>query len=332
MGDDRSSVKRILIIKISAIGDIIRSLPSLSSVARIFPNAKIDFMISDKNVNLIEPCPYISEIIPYDVERYSGNAIEFWKFSYGLRKKKYDLVLNLQNTRRFNIMGMISGARERTDIITLERPTKGVEGVFRVLETVGINPKRQYFEFWYTEEDHAFAKKFLSDCGIAPKSRIAALCPGAQWLSKQWPLQYYTELANRIHENTKAPIIIFGGPGEESRAVEIQENSSAVVHIATGKTTLRQAARIISECSIFVSNDSGLMHLAAHVNTPTLGIFGSTNPAYHGPCGEGNLAVFRGVECSPCYLPECKLDFERYYCQSAISVDDVYRQVKSIMR
>lgn len=332
MTDDRSRINRILIIKISAIGDIIRSLPSLSSVARIFPKAQIDFMISDKYVNLIEPCPYINEIIRFDKERYTSSAIEFVKFSYGLRKRKYDLILNLQNTRRYDIMGLLAGAKERTDVITLERPTKGVEGVFKVLETVGITPKRQYYEFWYSEEDHEFAKKFMADHGIKHKSRIVGICPGGAWLSKQWPIQYYTELVNRISDNTGAQVIVFGGQGEESRAVEIQENSTATVHIATGKTTLRQAARIISECSIFVSNDSGLMHLAAHVNTPTLGIFGSTNPAYHGPCGEGNLSVFRGVECSPCYLAECKLDFERYYCLSSLSVDDVHRQVKLIMR
>lgn len=327
-----NDINKILIIKVGSVGDVVRALPALSSVARIFPKAKIDFMISDRHVNLIEPCPFINEIINYNVEKSSSNHFDFLKFGMMIRKRKYDMVLNLQNTRRFDLLATISGAREKTDLTRHDRPIKGVEAGFKILETVGIKPKRRYSEFWYTEEDHAFAAKFLADCGIKPRTRIAGLCPGGAWVSKQWPLQYYTELANRLYETTGASIIVFGGPGEEARAEEIKKNALAPVYIATGKTTLRQAARIISECSIFVSNDTGLMHIAAHVNVPTVGIFGSTNPNFHGPCGEGNLSVFRGVECSPCYLPECKLDFELYYCQTAISVEDVHSKVKLIMR
>jgi heptosyltransferase-2 len=89
---------------------------------------------------------------------------------------------------------------------------------------------------------------------------------------------------------------------------------------------------LIERCSAFVSNDSGLMHAAALQEVPTAGIFGPTNPAFHGPCGEGHLTFFRGVDCSPCSLPECNLEAERYYCLGAIPPIEVYKGVRRIMR
>ena len=108
--------------------------------------------------------------------------------------------------------------------------------------------------------------------------------------------------------------------------------TSANTVVVAGDTTIRQAARLIRECAVFVSNDSGLMHVAAIQDVPTIGLFGPTNPAYHGPCREGNIALYRGVECAPCYSAECTLDIDPLYCINSISVEEVFRTVRRIMR
>jgi len=162
--------------------------------------------------------------------------------------------------------------------------------------------------------------------------KLIGLAPGAGWQSKQWPLKKYVELANALHKSTGGSAIVFGSASEVRRAEEIKKRSVAPVAIASGATTIRQAAALIEKCSVFISNDSGLMHVADLLQVPTVGMFGSTNPAYHGPSMTGNRSLFGGIECSPCYKPECKLDFDKYYCLTSLGVDEAYDAAMKIMR
>ncbi|HOO55360.1 MAG TPA: glycosyltransferase family 9 protein [bacterium] len=328
---DRDSIRRILVIKTSALGDIVRTFPALVSVAKHFQHAQISYMIGEQYVDVIEPCPYISEVIPYKKRRNMEDLSGFLRFASDIRKKRFDLVLNFQNTKRFDYLARISGAKYRTSIITLDRPIDGVEGVFKILNTVGVYPKRRYYEFWYTDDDVSFTQDFLERNNMNDGKKIIGLNPGVAWKSKQWPVEKYAELANRLVENTGAHIVVFGNEAERDRAEQILERANYPVAIAAGDTTIRQAACIISKCCLFVSNDSGLMHVAAIQDVPTLGLFGSTNPAYHGPCREGNLSIFHAVDCSPCYCAECRLEIEKYFCMRSITVDEVYKGARSIM-
>ncbi len=329
---DKKLVKKILVIKTSALGDIVRAMPALVTVAKTFPDAKLSFLVGERFVELVEPCPYLSEIIPYRKRKNTEDLLGFIRFAMEIRERKFDLVLNFQNTRRFDLLARISGARWKTDIVTLDRPMNGVEGVFEILRTVGIRPNRRFYEFWFEEADLGYAADFLERNDIAEGEKIVGLNPGGGWTSKQWPLEHYAELATKLAAGAEARIVVFGSGEERDRAEKIAKDAGCKVAIAAGETTIRQAAAIIRRCSAFVSNDSGLMHIAALLDIPTVGIFGPTNPAYHGPCGDGHLIFYRGVECSPCSKPECHLDFERYYCIDAIPVTEVYKGVRRIMR
>ncbi|HOY63300.1 MAG TPA: glycosyltransferase family 9 protein [bacterium] len=332
MAIDKSEIKKILIIKISAIGDIVRVFPAIVSVAKMFPEARISFMTSEQYVSLVEPCPYISEIIPYKKRRNLEGLPEFLKFAMGIRARGFDMVLNLQNTKRYDIIAKLSGASHTTKIVNLDRPVDGVEGVFKVLATAGIEPKRRHYEFWFTDEDRERAGEFLARNGLSETDKIAGVNPGAGWKSKQWPVEKYAELSKRLVEKDGMKVVVFGSAEERSRAERIKLLAGEGVFVDSGESSIREAAFVISKCSTFISNDSGLMHIAAIQDVPTVGIFGSTNPAYHRPCREGNIAIFRAVDCSPCSSPECKLDFEKYYCLTSISVDEVYKAVRSIKR
>lgn len=329
---DRARIKKILIIKTGALGDIVRSFPALVSVAKIFPEARISFLIGEQYVELIEPCPYISEIIPYRKRRNTEDLFGFLRVARDIRSRGFDLVLNFQNTKRFDLVAKASGAEYRSGIVTLDRPINGVEGVFKILETVGLQPKRRHYEFWFDEKDLKYAEGFFERHGVSEADRIAGINPGGGWESKQWALERYADLADRLTETAGARVVVFGSAEERGRAEEIARLAEHPVIINSGESTVRQAACAISRCSVFVSNDSGLMHVAAHQDVPTVGIFGSTNPAYHGPCREGNVAVYRGVDCSPCSDPECRLDFETHYCLRAITVDQVFKEARGIMR
>ena len=325
-------IKKILIITTSALGDIVRTFPAIVFVRRRFPNAHIAFMVAEPYVELVEPCPHIDEIIPYKKRRNLEDVSGFLRFAVGLRRCGFDLVLNLQNTRRFDWLAKVSGAPFRTELIELNRPMDGVEGVFEVLRSAGLNPQRRHYEFWFSPDDHLFAQHFMMDADLLDHHSIIGINPAAGWSTRQWPLSHYIRLIDRLAELPDTRFIIFGSADEHDRALEIASAARPPVTIAAGKTTIRQAARLISACSAFVTNDSGLMHVAAIQDVPTVAIFGPTNPAYHGPCREGNIALYKGVDCSPCYKADCTLDMEHNFCINSITVDEAYRAVKQVMR
>jgi heptosyltransferase II len=332
MNIEKCSVKNILIIRTSALGDIVCSFPALVSVAKYFPDAEISFMTGEQYIEFFEPCPYVKEIIPYKKRKNAEDLRGFINVIRDIRSRRFDLVLNFQNTKRFDLIGNLSGAAYKSSVVTLDRPTNGVEGAFRILETVGIDPQRRYYEFWYTAEDREYALAFLERHGLSEKDKLVGINPGGAWRSKQWPLEKYAELADKLTEATGARVVVFGLKDERNRAEQIAQRAERPLIVNSGESTIRQTALIISMCSLFVSNDSGLMHVASLQDVPTVAIFGSTNPAYHGPCREGNVVIYRGTDCSPCYEPECNLDIEKYFCLGAISADQVFREARRIMK
>jgi ADP-heptose:LPS heptosyltransferase len=328
-----SPIKKILIIKTSALGDIVRTFPAIVFVRKKFPNAHIAFMVAEPFVELLEPCPHIDEIIPYKKRRNLEDVTGFLRFAMSLRRRGFDMALNLQNTRRFDWLARVTGAPFRSEMIELDRPMDGVEGVFEILRTAGLDPQRRIYEFWFSPDDHLFAQHFLMDAEVLGHHTLIGINPAGGWDTKQWPLDNYARLVDKLAAALpEARFIVFGSPEEAPRALEIASLCRPPVIIAAGKTTIRQAARLIRECSAFVSNDSGLMHVAAIQDIPTVAIFGPTNPAYHGPCREGNIALYKGVDCSPCYKPECTLDMEHNFCINSITVDEAFKAVRQVMR
>ena len=329
----RDAIKRILIIKTSALGDIVRTFPSIVYVRKSFPAARISMLVGEPYMEIIEPCPHVDEIIPYKKRRNTEDLAGFIKFGLQMRARKFDLVLNLQNTRRFDYLARLCKPRVRSSMVHFDHPVDGVEGVFEILRTVGLEPQRRYYEFWFAPDDNLFAAHFQMENELLSHHRVVGINPGGMWETKQYPIKSYAALIDKIAAAVKdARFIVFGGPDEVERGMELASLASHPVIVASGKTTIRQAARLIKDCSVFVSNDSGLMHIAAMLETPTVGIFGPTNPREHGPVGEGHAVVYRGVECSPCYSPECTLDFEQLFCLNSIPLDEVFRSVKKIMR
>jgi len=320
-------VKRILVIRLDSLSNVVRTFPALATVAKHFPDAEITYLTQEKYLELMEPCPYISNIILYN----NPDTIGFMRLAKSLRKKKFDLVLNLQNTKKFDMLARATGARYRSNIVTPGRPLREIETVYRILETVGISPGKMRFEFWFSVEDREFARVFFHNNGLEESPGPVGLCPGAEWRSKQWQLRKFAELGDRL-AGPGGKIIIFGTEEEIERAEQIRHMSKSRVLISTGKTSIREAGCLISKCRVFVSNETGLMHISALLGVPTVGIFGSTNPAYHGPSGFGNMSVYRGVDCSPCNKPDCKLDEDRYYCLNNIDVQEVYDAARHAMQ
>lgn len=319
--------RKILFIKISAIGDILRAMPGVTAVRRRYPDAHITWMIAEEYVELIKNCPHIDEILPYRKRRNLEDAFGFLRVIRDIKRRKFDLVINLQNTRRFDLIARKSGAKKWTPVVEFERPVSGLKGVFTILGHADVPPEPPEFEMWCGLQDREFAKMFLEQNGIREGQKIVGINPGTEWVTRQWMIESYAELSDRIAERAGAAVMIFGSRAERERAERIASMMKSKPVIAAGETTYYQAGCLIDRCDAFVSNDSSLMHFAGLLGKPCVCIFGSTTPELATPPGEGHIAFHTQIECFPCYKAACRLEDEPLLCLRSIRVDDVFSEM-----
>ncbi|MEW6200960.1 MAG: glycosyltransferase family 9 protein [bacterium] len=323
----QSVPRKILFIKVSAVGDILRAVPALIAVRKHFPAAHIAWMIGEEYLEIIEHCPHIQEIIPYRRRKNLEDLSGFVKFILGIRKRNFDLVINLQNTKRFDLIGRLSGAGFRTPVVNFPQPVSGLEGVFEIIRRAGIDACDEKFELWATPEDREFAERFLERHNIAPNERVVGINPGTNWETKQWKLENYTEVANKLVDSFGVKILIFGSDAERNRAEKIACMMRTKPTIAAGETTLRQAGCLIERCCLFITNDSGLMHFASLSGVQTAAIFGATDPQSDGPTGSGHLVFSSKSVCPPCYKSVCRLKNNQLICLRSIMPEHVFEKL-----
>ena len=174
------------------------------------------------------------------------------------------------------------------------------------------------------------ARERLRQAGATLQKRLVGVNPGAYFGSaKRWLSDRYAVLLDRLIESENVEAVIFGASNEFQIAQAIQSHMRCQPFIFSGKTTLSELIAMISVCDLFITNDSGPMHLAAALRVPTLAIFGPTDENTTGPMSPTAVLVKKKVECSPCLLRECPID---HRCMTRISVDDVYVQAVEMLR
>jgi heptosyltransferase-2 len=170
------------------------------------------------------------------------------------------------------------------------------------------------------------AQKILGPLGLDEEEKIVGFAPGATYgPAKQWFPERFAALADLLSRDFGARVLIFGSRADTSTASLVARNAKVSVIDLTGQTTLRQAIGLIARCRLFVSNDSGLMHVAAALGTPVVAIFGSTDPVRTGPLGIHSRVVKSDLPCSPCLKPHCP---QKRECMEQISVDEVFGKAK----
>jgi heptosyltransferase-2 len=162
------------------------------------------------------------------------------------------------------------------------------------------------------------------------KKAIIGIAPGATYgPAKRWLPDRFAEVADRLDERFSIQGILLGGKADGETVREVKKAARTKLIDLTGRTSLREAVYLISQCRLFVSNDSGLMHIAGALNVPTVAIFGSTNPVTTAPAGNQSVIVRQEISCSPCLKKTCPTDFR---CMKMISVDDVWQVAQTLFQ
>ncbi len=296
-------LKNILIIKPSALGDIIMALPALKTVKSSFPEAKISWLIKSEFAPILKDNPYIDDIILFkrkELEKFFIKPSSFKELKNLIRKlrnENYDAVIDLQGLFRTASIAWLTGCRKRfgmdnaREFSTLfytqkaKQKKDSVHIIDHYLQTVKLLTKKDVtpeFDFPVSDINLGRARELILENNIGIKN-FAILIPAASKEEKCWPQDKFAKLADTLKNEFNTDIVAVGAPSESGIIEKINSISQTKIHNLAGKTTLTELAALLKLSRIVISNDTGPGHIAAALNKPLVMIFGHTNPRRLGP-------------------------------------------------
>ncbi|MFA4843268.1 MAG: lipopolysaccharide heptosyltransferase II [Candidatus Omnitrophota bacterium] len=320
---------KILVLKFSSLGDIILSSAALRSIREKFgaqplharAGYKISALTSDESKELLLRCPYIDELLVCDFLNRDKGVLGLWNLGRVLRKNNFDIVIDLQNSRKSHILAFLTlsaqryGYRNRKFSLLLNRTVKDGAGSigpvahqFRILEMLGIKLQNPGLEVWPSVQDEEYIEEFLKTQWLSPQQKIIGINIAAseRWLSKNWPLKHMVRLCEELNRRDLR-VVITGTDKDVELARSLQAFLKDIKVInACAKTTVNQLACLIKKCAVYVSPDSASLHIAAAVGVPFVALFGPTDYRRHMPAVKNFALVSKGLTCGPCYKPQCK--------------------------
>ena len=329
---------RILIWKLSALGDVVLATPSLRAIRRQFPRARTTLVVGRATFEVVARCPYLNDIIIFDAKGKDRGPWRQWKFLRRLRRSAFDLSVDLQNSRKTHLMAWLAGIPVRIGYARkfgwlLNRGVRVPRVVLApvahqhyLLTKAGIAPDGDTLELWPSMLEEQDADEFLASTRRGAQRQIVGVHPGGsgRWKTKRWDLERWARLCDALAQRN-IRVVITGGPEEQPLGVALTRMMSSKPINAIGQTSLLGWACLIKRCDVFVAHDSASLHLAAAVGTRAVALFGPTDPARHLPPSFVGQVITRDVFCSPCYSPSCLTI--THACMKRIGVDDVLAAV-----
>jgi len=267
------TVRKVLLITLSNIGDAIMTTPVMEALHARYPQAQLDIVIDPRSADLFEHCPYRGNLIQRDKQLGWRGTLALLR---QLRQIRYDLVVDLRTD------GLAWLLRARRRLTRWECRTAGSHAVEKHMAVIA---KREHITgippvcVWLSNAEHRFARQALS---ALPGTRWLALGPGARWEPKRWPVRHFIALATKLQQEFDA-VLLLGSTADTACCRELAEALSLPCLNLAGKTTLLQTGALLQQASLFVGNDSGPGHLAAAAGIPSLTLFGPGDPTRYHP-------------------------------------------------
>ena len=335
------STKNILIFKISALGDIILSVPSIRALRNRFPHASIKVLTDIRFREVLDNCPYIDEVLTCDFNVRDRNT-GFLKLARRLRSEDFDISVDFQNNRKSHLLATLSAIPERygydngklsfllnRSIALPARPVNPVEHQGYVLGLLGITSFDQRLELWPTEDNETWVETFLENNWLKKDQKIVAfsLSASTRWKTKNWGIDNMVKLSEMLaREGIR--VILLGTDEERSDAIQFLKKTTAKPIDVVGKTRICQLISLIKRCNVLVTGDSAPMHVASATGTTFVVLFGPTDPRRHLPPGDRRKLIYKHMKCMPCYKPTC---MKRVKCIPSIKPDEVFDAVMEFL-
>jgi heptosyltransferase II len=333
------SFSNILIRVPNWLGDSMMVTPVVSAVRKAFPKAKLTILAKSNFAFFWKSFSEVHEVLILE-----KGAAGYLKTISEIKKRQFDVALTLPSSFSSAFLHFAADIPVRigwggegreiflTQVVPAPEPRKK-HLVWEYLELIRqglgrpIASPTYKLTFPLDLKISQEAKKLLKSLKINTKPGLVALGPGATYgLAKRWPLDYWKELITQMLESGKETLLVVGGAEEKEYLndlwKDLPETHSKRLVSLVGKTDPRVLAAVLDECKLLITNDTGPMHVAAAVDTPTVAIFGSTSPTWTRPFGLGHEVIYKAVECSPCYQKTCPIG---YICLNWITVDEVLK-------
>jgi lipopolysaccharide heptosyltransferase I len=325
-----------LIIKPSAIGDVVHALPVLNLLRRAWPDAHVAWLVTPACAGLLDRHPQLDEVIRFERKRFGQGwknpsaAVGLFRFARQLRERQFDLVIDLQGLFRSGWLAWQTRARLRvgfvnarelaplfyTHRVPVDTPEQhAVDRYLAIAEALGCGREPVEFRFAPTSgEDQRIVTELLKD--DAP---FAVLLPGTNWATKRWPVEHFASLVAPLRERFGLRSVVAGAPADRELASRITGSIDL-----TGATTLPQLVALLRRASVVVANDSGPMHIASALGRPLVTPYGPTSPIRTGPYGRMDTVVRLDIVCSPCFSRTCS----HQSCLQWLGPEHVLREVE----
>lgn len=325
-------MRNVLIIKLRYIGDVLLATPTVCAIKAARPDVRVTMMVSRGTEDVLSGNQDIDEIVVLD----KGSLAAQWRLIAGLRRRRFDTVIDLTDGDRSAFLSWISGALVRIGFNDEHRwrgrcythvvqHAPGVQHrIDRDLETLkpmSIQVGSKDPQLWLTPEEENSADQLLDQLGVQRSQSIVILQPGARYWFKAWPPERFARLADHLTSQYGCQVLIGGSDQDIDLAQQIRQMAEGRPIIMAGRTTIKQFAAIVKKSALFVGNDSGAMHVATAIGTPVVALFGPSNPAEWGPRGGAAEVIYKEVDCRACFHPTCLRGEQN--CMQLITIDEV---------
>ncbi|NLE64768.1 MAG: glycosyltransferase, partial [Elusimicrobia bacterium] len=338
--------KNILVMKLSAVGDVILATAAFRALREKFPTARIHLLVGREGAAVMQGCPYLDDVHIYDHKGKDRGLKGFLRLLKELRRYRFDMTIDLQNNDRTHLLSALIaprasyGYKNRRSGMFLTRgiedkggPLAPVPHQFKVLEQIGIAyPQNARLELWPRKDDLRYARDLLHEAWIDEKTHVIVgvnISASERWPTKNWPMKLVAEFCDLLASDG-IRVVVTGMEKDRPLQKELQRHLRSKPALMIGKTNLLQLSALIGFCRVYLSSDSAPLHVAASVGTPAIALFGPTDPRRHLPPGNVTLIQKKGRPCQPCYRTECRE--KDHPCMSGISSREVYQEVKRILK
>ena len=340
---ERLAPRRIALLKPSALGDIVHSLPVLTALRVRFPAARITWVVNTAYEPLIRNHPDLTDTLPFDrsaFKRGLWHSIRYGlSFGAELRGRRFDLVIDLQGLLRTGLMCLASGAPVRVGFANAREGSRyaythkvrvpdadrihAVDRYWRIAETLGAGgiPKR-----FHVPLDPVEVESVRAELAELPRPWIA-VAAGAKWITKRWPTEHFASLLNRAHAHFGGTAIFVGAGDDTHLTGEVIQQFSGTARDFTGKTSLPRLAALLAKCDVMLANDTGPLHLAAALGTPCVAPYTCTRVTLHGPYGSQSGCVETSVDCGGSYLKVC----DNMICMPELTPDKLWPRFAEVL-
>lgn len=330
--------KNILIVKMSSLGDVIHALPCAAALRSLYHKAKISWVVEDTFSDILLDNPVIDEVIVIDGKRLRRGSL--WskiaylrELKHLLTEKNFDLVLDLQGLIKSSVVALFTGCKNRLGYCEMREGSKFVtkpvcgdnatghviERYLDVIRYLGVKVENAQFILPVLDKQTNTIKEKLAASGFSAADKYIVFAPGTSWSSKEWPPEHYVTLGEKLLVNGYW-LVIAGGKADIAKSKFIQEKlaSHKVVDL-TGQTTIKELLALCRLATLYVSGDTGPLHIAVAAGVPVVAMYGPTKAHRTGPYGMCEVLVSK-LDCSGCMKKTCA----PLKCMQGITPQEVY--------